>query len=147
MTKHENYPRTITFAEIYHCKAGIIPPSPQLWIFCIQWPKNWPSDPETEPSDPKMYKHLAWPKTSVCTKFQVDSSKTFCAMLQKLNLTFVTPVTLKIKVTTPIQIGFFRGLWGSYIPGLNLIAVKLFESSCGNGCLQTDRAMGRWSDS
>ena len=41
-------------------------------------------------------------------------------------MTFVNSVTLRIKVTTPKQLGFFRGPWGSYIPGFNLIAVKLF---------------------
>ena len=58
-------------------------------------------DPKIEPSDPKMNRDLAPPKRSVCTKFQVDSSKTFGVMLRKPNLTFVTYVTLKIKVTTP----------------------------------------------
>ena len=55
-------------------------------------------------------------------------------MLQKLNLTFVT-CDLQIKVTTPKQTGFLRGLWGSHIPSFNLIAVILFELLCGNGCL------------
>ncbi len=54
-------------------------------------------------------------------------------MLRKPNLTFVTSVTLKIKVTTPKQKAFLRGRWGSYIPGFNLIAVVLFELSRGNG--------------
>ena len=53
-------------------------------------------------------------------------------MLRKPNLTFVT---LKKKVTTPKRIGFLRGLWGSYIPGFNLIAVILFELTHENGCL------------
>ena len=62
-------------------------------------------------------------------------------MLQKSNLTFVT---LKIKVITPKLIGFCRGLWGSYIPGFKLIAVKLFELSQGNGLYgQTDRQKDR----
>ncbi len=39
---------------------------------------------------------------------------------------FVTSVTMKIKVTAPKQIGFLRGLWKSYIPGFNLVAVKYF---------------------
>ena len=73
------------------------------------------------------------PTMSVCTKFQVDSSNTFGVMLRKPNLTFVTSVTLKIKVTTPKWIGFLRSLWESYILGFNLIAVKLFEVSRGNG--------------
>ena len=61
-------------------------------------------------------------------------------MLWKLNLTFVRSVTLKIKVTTPKQIGFLGGLWGSCIPGLKLIAVRLFEFLRGNGVFgQTDR--------
>ena len=56
-------------------------------------------------------------------------------MLRKSNLTFVTSVTLKIKVTTPKLIVFLRNLWGSYIPEFNLIAVILFELSCRNKCL------------
>ena len=36
-------------------------------------------------------------------------------MLRKLALTFVTSVTLKIKVTAPKCIGFLRGIWGSHI--------------------------------
>ena len=64
---------------------------------------------------------------SVCTKFQVDSSNTLGVMLQKQNLTFLTSVTLKIKVTTPKSIGFLRGIWENYILGMKLIAVKLFE--------------------
>ena len=59
-------------------------------------------------------------------------------MPQTPNITFVTHVTLKIKVTSPKQIGFLRGLWRSYIPGFKLIAEKHFELLCGNGCLQTD---------
>ena len=58
-------------------------------------------------------------------------------MLWKPNLTFVISVTLKIKVMTT-QVGFLRGLWGSYILSFNLIAVKLFELSHGNGCLEMD---------
>ena len=45
-------------------------------------------------------------------------------------------VTLKIKVTTPKQIGFLRGLWECDIPDLQLTAVKLFELSHGNGVFQ-----------
>ena len=54
-------------------------------------------------------------------------------MLQKLNLTFVTTVTLKIKVMIPKQSYFLRTLWGLYMPCFNLIAVKLFELWHGNG--------------
>ena len=56
-------------------------------------------------------------------------------MLQKPNLIFVTSVTMKIKVTTPKQIGFLGGLWGNYVPGFNLTAVIVFELLCGNECL------------
>ena len=69
---------------------------------------------------------------SVCAKFEVDSSNTFGVTLWKPKLTFVT---LKIKVTTPKWISFPGGLWGSYTPGFDLIAVILFELSCRNGCL------------
>ena len=34
---------------------------------------------------------------------------------------------LENKVLTPKQIGFPMGLWGSYIPSINMIAVKPFE--------------------
>ena len=44
-------------------------------------------------------------------------------MLQKPNLTFVT---LKIKAVTAKQIGFVKGLWGSYIPGFKVIVVEHF---------------------
>ena len=54
-------------------------------------------------------------------------------------------MTLRIKVTTPKQIGFLRDLWESYIPSINLTAVKLFELSCRNRCLQTDGQI-RWTD-
>ena len=43
----------------------------------------------------------------------------------------MTFVTLKIKVTTPKEIGFLRGLWGSDIPGLKLMAVKLLSYPVG----------------
>ena len=56
-------------------------------------------------------------------------------MLQKPNLTFVTSATLIFKVMTPYQTGFRRGLWGSYIPGFNLMTVIRFELSCRNGSL------------
>ncbi len=64
-------------------------------------------------------------------------------------MTFVISVTSKIRVTTPKQIGFLRGLRGSYIPGMKLIAVKLFELSCRNGCVfgQTDRQTDGQTDS
>ena len=45
-------------------------------------------------------------------------------MLQKPNLTIVVFVTLKIKVMAPKQIGLLGGLWGSFIPSINLIAVN-----------------------
>ena len=65
-------------------------------------------------------------------------------MLQKLRSTFMTSVTLKIKVATPKQIKFLSSLWGSYIPGFKVIAVKLSELLHGNGVFgQTDR----WTDS
>ena len=54
--------------------------------------------------------------------------------LRKTNLTFVTSVTWKIKITTPKQMDFLGGLWGGYIPGFNLIHVILSYLSCGNGC-------------
>ena len=50
-------------------------------------------------------------------------------MLWKPNLTFMT---LKIGVRAPKSIGFLRGICGSYIPGLKLIVVKLFELLHGN---------------
>ena len=60
-------------------------------------------------------------------------------MLGIQNLTFMTSVTLKIKATAPKGIGFLGILWGSYTQRINMIAVELFELSCGNGCLWTDR--------
>ena len=74
-------------------------------------PKIDPHDPKIDLHDPKMNLYLAWPRTSVCTKFQVDSSDTFRVMLQKPNFTFVTSVALKIKVTIPEQRGF-SGTYG-----------------------------------
>ncbi len=73
-------------------------------------------------------------------------------MLQKLNVIFATSVTLKIKVTTPNQIGFLSSLWGSYIPGLKLIALKCFGLSHGNGVFgqadgQPDEQTDRQTDS
>ena len=53
-----------------------------------------------------------------------------------MNLTLVTSVALKIKVTTPKRIGFLGGQWGSCILGFKLIAVKLFELLRGNGVLR-----------
>ncbi len=47
---------------------------------------------------------------SVCTKFQVDSSNTFGVKLWKANLTLLTSVTLKMKVTTPTSIGFLNAI-------------------------------------
>ena len=38
-----------------------------------QWPQNWPCDPTIDPRDPKIYRHLAWQWTTVCSKFEVDS--------------------------------------------------------------------------
>ena len=61
-------------------------------------------------------------------------------MLQKPNLSFVTSVTLKVKVMTSKRRGSLRGLWGSYIPSINLIAVKLLELSFANG-VSLDRQM------
>ncbi len=49
-------------------------------------------------------------------------------MLWKLKLAFVMP-----DLENPKQIGFLWGLWGSDIPSINLIAVKLLLSR-GNGC-------------
>ena len=64
-----------------------------------------------------------------------------------MNLTFVTSVTLKIKVATPKQISFLWGLWRSYIPGFELIAVNLFKLSHGIGVFgQTDGQMDRGTD-
>ena len=63
------------------------------------------------------------------------------------NTTFVTSITLKIKVTALKHIGFLSDLWGSYIPGFNLIAVKLFELSRGTRCLLMDKWMARQMDS
>ncbi len=68
-------------------------------------------------------------------------------------MTFVTPVTLNIKVTTPKQKGFLRGLRESYIRGMKFIAVELFELSCGNGSVfrqtggRTEGRTDRWTDS
>ena len=102
-------------------------------------PKIDPRDPKIDPRDPKITTDLAPPNMSVCTKFQVDSSKSFRVMLRKPNLTFVTSATLKIKVTTPKQIRFLGGLWGRHIPCFKLIAVKLFELLRGNNVFgQTD---------
>ena len=53
-------------------------------------------------------------------------------MLQKPNVTFMTSVTSEIKVTTAKQKWFLRSIWGSYIPGFNLIAVILLELLHGN---------------
>ena len=68
-------------------------------------------------------------------------------MLRKLNLTFVTSVTLEIKVTTPLQIGFFEALRENYKPDMKLIAVNLFDLSRGNRCVfgQTDKQTDRWT--
>ena len=52
---------------------------------------------------------------------------------------------MRIKVTTPISIGFFRGIWGNYMIGFKLIAVKLFELSCGNE-VRTDGKTNRQPD-
>ena len=97
------------------------------------------SDPKIQDGHSKMNRHLAWPQTSVCTKFQVDSSKIFCLMLQKPNLTVVISVTLKIELLAPKWIGILRDHWGRYILSFNLIDVK--------GCLwidrHTDRQAGR----
>ncbi len=76
---------------------GVIVPNVVLDLFAL-------SDPKGHDGCPKMDRLLARPWTSVCAEFQVDSSKTFRVMLQKSNLNFVTSVTLKIKVTTLIQI-------------------------------------------
>ena len=103
-------------------------------------PKLTPSDakigcmtPKMTPVTPKMHGDLSPPAMSVCIMFQVDSCNSVGVMLQKTNLTFVTSVTLKTKVTTQKQIAFLRGLWGSYIPGFNLIAVQLLELLRRNG--------------
>ena len=72
-------------------------------------------------------RHLGRPWTSVCTKFQVDSAKILCLVLWKLNLTFKTSVVLKIKAMPTKQIYVLRGLPGSYIENINMIAVILFE--------------------
>ena len=55
--------------------------------------------------------HVAWPWTNVtvCTTFQVASSRTFGVIVQKLNLTFVTSVTLEIKVMAPKRERHLRG--------------------------------------
>ncbi len=52
------------------------------------------SDPKNDPSDPKINRDLSPATMNVCTKFQVDSCNTFEGILRKLNLTFVTSVTL-----------------------------------------------------
>ena len=61
-------------------------------------------------------------------------------MSQKTNLTFVT---LTIKVTSPKQTDFLTGLWGSYIPGIDLIAVILFELTDRHTDTQTDSQTNR----
>ena len=57
-------------------------------------------------------------------------------------VSFAMSVTLRIKVATPKQRGFLRGLWRSYIPGFKVRAVNPFELSCGNGVIQMDG----WTD-
>ena len=74
-------------------------------------------------------------------------------MLQKLNLTFMTLMTLKIKVTAITCIGILKGLWGSYRASFSLIALIHFELSHRKGCLwtdgekdeETDRQADRWT--
>ena len=76
------------------------------------------------------FMYLAWPCTCVCTKFQVDGSKTFGLITQKTNFIFVTSLTLKLEVTVPNSIGSLRGQ--SYMPCFKL-TVKLFEILHRNG--------------
>ncbi len=102
----------------------------ELFELCSSDPKNWSQCPHND-----LISCLTL--NNACTKFQVDSSKMFWVMLPKPNLTFVTSVTLKIKVITPKQLGFLRGLWISYIQSINMIAVTL-SLLCGNGCLRAD---------
>ena len=57
-------------------------------------------------------------------------------MFRKLKLTFeifVTSLTLKIRVTTPKEIGFLGGLWRGYILGFSLVAVILLKLSYRSG--------------
>ncbi len=64
-------------------------------------------------------------------------------MLRKDNLTFVTSVTFKIKVTTPKRKGFLRGLLGSYIPSFKVIAKNIL--SYRMGMVSSDRQTDRWT--
>ena len=60
-------------------------------------------------------------------------------------MTIVTAVTLKIKADIPKSI--LRGLRGSCVlSSFNLIAVKLFETSCRNGYQQTDGRTEGWME-
>ena len=118
-----------------------------LWVM-LHWPPKltpqppiWLHDPKIDPVTPNWIFFLPDLRQVSVPSFKLIAVKRFRVMLQKLNLIFVTSVTFKIKVTTPKRIGFLRGPWGSYIPGFSLIAVILFELSCGNECLRTDRQM------
>ena len=110
---------------------------PSFKLIALKLLELSPSDPQIDRFTPKMKRDLVPSTMSVCTKFQDDSSRTFGVMLQKPDLTFLTSVTLKINVTTPKWIWFFRGIWGSYTPCVKLIAVKLFALLHGND-VQTD---------
>ena len=94
-----------------------------------------------------MNRDLTPPTLSVCTKFQVDSSNTIGLMPRKPNLTFVT-CDLENHGHDPITNIVLQGPKGSYIPGMKLIALKLFELSRGNRCVfgQTDGQTDRQTD-
>ena len=90
-------PETPKWLDIMTDHSQVSVPSLKLvalkpFELCCSDSQNWPRDPsdaEIDHSDPKMNRHLAWPltSTSICTKFQVDSFKTF------LSYATVTPKT------------------------------------------------------
>ena len=70
----------------------------------------------------------------------------YAGNFDKLSVLLNTVKCLLMKVTTPKQIGFHRGLWGNYIPGFNLIAVKCLSYHAEMGVFrQTDGRTDIWA--
>ncbi len=93
------------------------------------------SDPKIQVDYTRIHRQLAWCWESVCTKLQVDSSCSFCVILQKATLTFVSSVTLEIKVTTPKSTGILKGHMGMHYTKFQVDTNKTAWDIAWHGCV------------